>query len=137
MILLAGSRGRGKGTEKSDWDLFLLGSKNENENFLNFEGACLDVTFKTWPEENKPLSIPYGPLWPLKVLLNNSQGRLQKVLAKTEEDFGKGPLVLPTGGISGRFERLDSWKRKIEKYNDNPMIEYYYAGFFYEIAIRL
>lgn len=137
VILLAGSRARGKETDKSDYDLFLLGANKENGGFLEFEGARLDVTFKQWPDENKPLTIPYGPLWPVKVLLDNSQGKLQKLLTKTQEDFDKGPLALYTGGISGRFERLDSWRGKIEKYGDNPMVEFYYAGIFYEIAIRL
>ncbi|MDB5194733.1 MAG: polymerase subunit beta [Parcubacteria group bacterium] len=137
VILLGGSRARGRETEKSDWDLFLLGSKKENGGFLDFQGARLDVTFKKWPEENRPLTIPYGPLWPVKVLLDNSDGKLLQVLAKTEEDFGKGPLTLYSEAVSGRFERLDSWRRKLEKYGDNPMVEYFYAGFFYEIAIRL
>lgn len=137
VILLGGSRARDRGTEKSDWDLFLLGVKQENGGFLEFEGARLDVTFKKWPEDNKSLTIPYGPLWPVKVLLDNSNGRLSQVLTKTEEDFGKGPVVLYKEAINGRFERLDSWRRKIEKYGDNPMVEFYYAGFFYEIAIRL
>ena len=137
VILLGGSRAKGKETEKSDWDLFLLGSKKENGGFLDFKNSRLDVTFKKWPEENKPLTLPYAPLWPIRVLLDNSEGRLQKVLNKTEEDFGKGPLTLYSEAVSGRFERIDSWKRKIEKYRDNPMVEYFYAGFFYEIAIRL
>lgn len=137
VILLGGSRAGGRETEKSDWDLFLLGSKKENGGFLDFEGARLDVTFKKWPEENKPLTLPYGPLWPVKVLLDNSEGKLSPVLAKTKEDFNKGPLTLYREAVSGRFERLDSWKRKIEKYADNPMLEFFYAGFFYEIAIRL
>jgi len=137
VILLGGSRARGAETDKSDWDLFLLGVKKENGEFLKFEDARLDVTFKKWPESNKPLTIPYGPLWPIKVLLDNSNGKLQEVLAKTKEDFSKGPLTLYNEAVNGRFERLDSWKRKIEKYGDNPMVEFYYAGFFYEIAIRL
>ena len=67
VILLGGSRSRGTETEKSDWDLFLLGAKKENGRFLDFQGARLDVTFKKWPEESKPLTIPYGPLWPITV----------------------------------------------------------------------
>ncbi|MEX0919223.1 MAG: nucleotidyltransferase domain-containing protein, partial [Parcubacteria group bacterium] len=137
VILLGGSRARGTETEKSDWDLFLLGAKKENGDFLKFEGARLDVTFKKWPEENKPLTIPYGPLWPVKVLLDNSEDKLSQVLIKTKEDFGKGPLTLYREAVNGRFERLDSWKRKIGKYGDNSMVEFYYAGFFFEIAIRL
>lgn len=137
VILLGGSRARGRETEKSDWDLFLIGSKKEDGGFLDFEGARLDLTFRNWPEEGKSLNIPYGPLWPVKVLLDNSQGKLTIVLARTEEAFGKGPLTLYKHGVAGRFERLDSWKRKIEKYGDNPMVEYFYAGFFYEIVIRL
>lgn len=137
VILLAGSRARGRETEKSDWDIFLLGSQKEGSGFIDFEGVRLDVTCKAWPEENKPLTIPYGPLWPVKILSDDSEGKLQKVLTKTEEDFMRGPLVLHTGGILGRFERLDSWRRKMEKYRNNPIVEFYYAGFFYEIAIRL
>lgn len=57
VILLGGSRARGKETEKSDWDLFLLGAKKENGGFLEFEDARLDVTFKKWPEESKSRSV--------------------------------------------------------------------------------
>lgn len=137
VILLGGSRARGRATEKSDWDLFLLGSNREDGGHVEFEGEHLDVSFKDWPEENKPLTIPYSPLWPVKILLDESQGRLSRVLEKTEEDFGKGPLTLYNKGISGRFQRLDSWKRKIERYNDNPLVEFFYAGAFYEFALRL
>lgn len=136
VILLAGSRMKGKETEKSDWDLFLLGPKKGNGGFVKFEGERLDVTFKSWPEENKSLNIPSGPLWPVKILLDKSDGRLSKVLAKTGEDFGKGPLTLYKNGVMERFEKLDSWRRKIEKYADSPMVEFFYAGIFYEFAIR-
>ncbi len=137
VILLGGSRAKGRETEKSDWDLFLLGSKKENGEAIDFQDARLDVTFKKWPEENEPLTIPYGPLWPVKVLLDNSGGKLSLLLVKTEENFNKGPFTLYREAVLGRFERLDSWRRKIEKYGGNPMVEYFYAGFFYEIAIRL
>lgn len=136
VILLGGSRAKDKETEKSDWDLFLFGPKKGNGGFVEFEGQRLDVTFKSWPEENKPLTIPSGPLWPLKVLLDSSEGRLQKLLTKTEEDFSKGPLTLYRSGVLERFEKLDSWRMKIEKYGDNPMVEFFYAGVFYEFAIR-
>ena len=136
VILLGGSRAKGKETEKSDWDLFLIGNKKGKAGLVEFEGQRLDITFKSWPEEDKPLTIPSGPLWPLKVLVDNSNGKLSKVLVKTEKDFGKGPLTLYKNGVLERFEKLDSWKRKIEKYADNPMVEYFYAGIFYEIAIR-
>ena len=62
VILLAGSRAKGKETDGSDWDLFLLGPKKGNGGFINFEGQLLDITFKSWPEENKSLTIPSGPL---------------------------------------------------------------------------
>lgn len=136
VILLAGSRAKGRETDKSDWDLFLLGPKKGSGGFVDFEGQLLDVTFKNWPEENKPLTIPSGPLWPLRVLLDNSGEKFTKVLAKTQEDFGKGPLALYKSGVLERFEKLDSWKSKIEKYADNPLVEFFYAGVFYEFAIR-
>ncbi|MBI2086656.1 MAG: nucleotidyltransferase domain-containing protein [Candidatus Zambryskibacteria bacterium] len=136
VILLAGSRAKGKETSGSDWDIFLLGPKKGNGGFIDFEGERLDITFKNWPDEDKPLTIPSGPLWPLKILLDNSEGKLSKVLTKTEEDFSKGPLTLYKNGVLERFEKLDSWKLKIEKYCDNPMVEFFYAGVFYEFAIR-
>jgi len=136
VILLAGSRAKGKETEKSDWDLFLLGPKKGNGSFISFQDQLLDVTFKSWPEEDKSLTIPSGPLWPIKILLDKSDGRLSKVMAKTEQDFRKGPLTLYKNSVIERFKKLDSWKRKIEKYADNPMVEFFYAGVFYEFTIR-
>lgn len=136
-ILLGGSRMKGTATEKSDWDLFLIGSKKENGGFLEFEGQRLDVTLKSWPDENSPLTIPTGPLWPIRVLSDSSQGKLEKVLRTTEEYFRKGPMILYKDKVLGRLQKLDSWKRKIEKYADTPMVEFVYAGVFYEIAIQV
>jgi len=136
VILLAGSRSKGTEKEGSDWDLFLLGPKKENGGFESFEGEPLDVTFKSWPEESKPLTIPSGPLWPVKVLLDNSEGKLSLLLEQTKVAFEKGPMDLYRNSVLERFEKLTSWQRKIEKYQDNPMIEFFYAGVFYEFAIK-
>ncbi len=136
IILLGGSRAKGKETEKSDWDLFLLGSKKGKEGFVEFEGQRLDVTFKNWPEEGKPLAIPSGPLWPLKILFDGSGSRLANILNKTEEYFNQGPLTLYREAVLSRSDKLDSWKRKIEKYANSPIVEFWYAGVFYEFAIR-
>jgi predicted nucleotidyltransferase len=137
VILLGGSRMKGRETEQSDWDLFLMGSKKGAAGFVEFEGQRLDVTFKNWPEEDKPLTIPTGPLWPIKVVFDESQGKLGKVLSLTEEYFNKGPFTLYKESVLGRFDKLDSWKRKIEKHANNPMVEFWYAGVFYEFAIRI
>lgn len=137
VILLAGSRAKGKEKNNSDWDLFLLGPRNAKGEFIEFSGELLDITFKDWPEENKPLTIPYGPLLPTKVLLDNSNGKLQLLLAKTKEAFEKGPMYLYKESVLERFGKLTRWQKKIEKYHDNPMVEFFYAGIFYKFAIRI
>jgi len=137
VILLGGSRSKGRETKESDWDLILIGNKKGKSGFIEFEDQLLDITFKDWPEENKPLPTPYGPLWPAKVLLDQSKGKLQKVLNKNEEDFNKGSLALYREAIVKRLKQLESWKRKMDKYAENSMVEFFYAGIFYEIAIRL
>lgn len=136
-ILLGGSRAKGRATEKSDWDLFLVGAKKNTTGFVDFEGQRLDVTFKDWPQEGKPLTIPTGPLWPLNVLVDDSHGQLEKVLIATKDYLNEGPLAQHKGKIADRLGKLDSWKRKIEKYANSPMVEFVYAGIFYEVAIRV
>ncbi len=137
VILLGGSRAKGRETEKSDWDLFILGPKKGNGGFVDFEGQHLDITFKNWPEQGKALTIPSGPLWPLKVLLDNSGEKLSKLLKQTEENYHKGPLILYRDLVLDRLGKLESWERKMNRYADNPQVEFWYTGAFYELAIRL
>jgi hypothetical protein len=136
-VLLGGSRMKGTETEKSDWDFFLVGAKNVRNEFVQFEGQRLDVTCKEWPEKNKALTIPTGPLWPIKVILDNSHGRLENVLSATKDMFNAGPFNLHKNAVLTRLQKLDSWNRKIEKYHTDPMVEFVYAGIFYEVSIRV
>ena len=135
-ILLGGSRMKGKEIEKSDWDLFLIGPRKGEKGFVEFEGQRLDVVFKPWPDDDKALTIPTGPLWPIKVVFDQSEGRLQKLLERTEAQFMKGPWVLHKELILERMQKMDSWKRKMEKYVTVPMVEFVYAGVFYQIGIQ-
>jgi predicted nucleotidyltransferase len=135
-VLLGGSRMKGRETEKSDWDLFLIAPRKGKKGFVEFEGERLDVVFKSWPDDNKVLTIPTGPLWPIKVVFDRSEGRLEKLLEKTKENFLEGPWIQHKELILERMQKMDSWKRKMEKYVTNPMVEFVFAGVFYEIAIQ-
>jgi len=136
VILLGGSRAKGREKKDSDWDLFLLKPTKGKGGLVEYAGELLEITFKSWPEKNKPLTIPSGPLLPVKILFDNSNGNLQLLLDQTEEAFKKGPMVLYKNSVLERFEKLISWQRKIKKYQDHPMVEFFYAGIFYEFAIR-
>ena len=135
-ILLGGSRAKGREQEVSDWDVFLLGSQKGKAGSALSDGELLDVVFKNWPEENKSLTISSGPLWPVKVLFDGSDGKLSPLLERTKEDFEKGPMVLYKDRVQEKFEKMKSFQRKIEKYQDDPMVEFFYAGVFYEFALR-
>ena len=135
-IVLAGSRIKGTAQEDSDWDLWVLGSENNASGFFHFKGTLLDITTKNWPEEGKPLTTPYSPVWPLNVLWDASNGRLASLLKTTEEAFNKGPLDLYKSGVLERFAKLSRWQGKMKKYQAEPMVECFYANIFYEFAIR-
>ena len=136
VILLAGSRAKGTEKDDSDWDLFLLNSSNKKGGFFEFENEILDITIKDWPNEGSFLTIPFGPLWPVKILYNASGERLQNLLKVTEEAHKKGPMDLYKDSVLERFQKLNRWQKKLVKYSNEAMVEFFYAGVFYEFAIR-
>ncbi len=137
-IILAGSRARGMESKTSDWDLFLLTGKVFEGGFYDFKGELLDVTAKKWPLiSDGILTIPYAPLFPVKVLFDNTNGELSKVMGRTEKAFKKGPFKLYHTACKKRIEKLDRQLGKLKKYQGIPEVQYYYAGIFYEFAIRI
>lgn len=136
-IILAGSRVTGHELKDSDWDLWLLNSaKKSKAGFLKFEDEFLDVTIKDWPEEDKFFSIPYGPLYPSKVLFAKSEERAKELIKRTKEAYNQGPLDLYKDSVMSRFSKLTRWLGKIKQNVDNPLVEFFYAGYFYEVCLR-
>lgn len=137
-IVLAGSRATGKSSVDSDWDLFLFCDKKQRGGFFESNGMLLDLTFHEWPKsKDYVLTIPYGPLYPVKVLYDDTQGELKKILKRTEKVYRVGPLKSYPDGCAERLQKLDRWKGKIEKHEEHPEILFYYAGYVYEFFVRV
>lgn len=137
-IILAGSRAVNQHAENSDWDLFLFCKKEYRGGFFRWNGSLLDLTFRTWPtSKDYVLTIPYGPLYPVQVLYDETHGELKKILKRTEKVYRAGPLKSYKEGCAERLQKLDRWKTKIEKHESHPEIQFYYAGYAYEFFIRV
>ncbi len=138
VIVLAGSHATKTNTEQSDWDLFLFCEGDHQGGFFEWNGELLDITIHNWPKpDDWVLTIPYGPLWPVKVLHDETGGVFDAILQKTKGKYDQGPLVAYPIGCAERLQKLDRWQGKIERYVDNQEVQFYYAGYIYEFLVRV
>ena len=138
VIILAGSHATETNTDQSDWDLFLFCESEHSGGFFEWSGQLLDITIHNWPQSDDwVLTIPYGPLWPVKVLYDETNGVFDAILKRTKEKYDQGPLIAYPIGCAERLQKLDRWQGKIERYVDNPAVQFYYAGYIYEFLVRI
>lgn len=138
VVILVGSRAVGTETEKSDWDIFLFCEKEYSSGFFEWSSQLLDLTFHDWPKPSDwVLTIPYGPLWPAKVLFDDTNGIFEKILGRTKTTYEIGPLKAYSIGCAERLQKLERWRGKMEKYKNEPEIQFYYAGYIYEFLVRI
>ncbi len=135
-IILMGSRARGTAENTSDWDIIVYTNDEHKGGFFNFQKQILDVTFKPLPHDSW-LTIHYGPVYPATVLYDASKGVLDRLLKKTEAAYQKGPLLLYHDGCAERVKKLRQQYFKIKRHEIRHDVQYYYAGIFYEFAIRV
>lgn len=138
VIALAGSRADKTATETSDWDLFLFGEKKYPSEIIDWNGHELDLTFHEWPKpEGWVFTNPYAPIWPVKILFDDTQGTFEAVMERTKNVFDQSPQAYYQAGCIERKNKLRRWLEKLEKYRDNPEVQFYYAGIAYEALIRV
>lgn len=138
VIVLAGSRANGTQTADSDWDLFLFCDIKGIGEILKWNDQELDITFHEWPKsEGWIFTNPYSPVWPVKVLFDDTNGVFNTILKQTEAVYNKGSKVAYPTGCEERLQKLDRWVGKLEKYQDNPEVQFYYAGITYEAFVRV
>ncbi len=98
----------------------------------------LDITFHEWPKPKEWIfTNPYGPVWPVKVLFDDTDGVFDAILKQTEEVYGKGSKVAYSTGCAERLNKLDRWVGKLEKYKNDFEVRFYYAGIAYEAFVRV
>lgn len=83
------------------------------------------------------MTIPYGPLFPVKILYDNTRGVFQKILGRTKKIFIAGPRKSYNAACTERLKKLDRWFEKLTTYQHDPQINFYYAGIAYEAFIRV
>ena len=138
VIALTGSRVGGKYKEDSDWDLFVFCQDKLAGGFFNWHSQLLDLTFHDWPKpKDWVFTTPYSPVWPVKVLLDDTQGKFDAILKRTKEIYDLGPLESYPAGYAERLQKLDRWFGKIQKHEKEPEVQFYYAGYIYEFLIRI
>lgn len=135
-IVLMGSRARGTAHKTSDWDICIYTDKDFRGGFFYYKDQGLDITFKPLPRDSW-LTIHYGPIHPFKILLDNTNGVLIDILKRTRDAYQKGPLKLYKSGCKDRLDKTRRLLDKIKHYEKQRDIQFYYAGIFYEFAIRV
>jgi hypothetical protein len=138
VIVLAGSRANGTYTADSDWDLFLFCDTKGIGGISKWNDQELDITFHEWPKPSGWIfTNPYSPVWPVEVLFDDTDGVFDTILRQTEEVYKKGSKVAYPAGCEERLLKLNRWVGKLEKYQDNPEVQFYYTGIAYEAFIRV
>ncbi|MFZ1735772.1 MAG: nucleotidyltransferase domain-containing protein [Candidatus Moraniibacteriota bacterium] len=138
VIVLAGSRSNGTYTADSDWDVFLFCDTKGVGGVSKWNDQELDITFHEWPKPKEWIfTNPYGPVWPVKVLFDDTDGVFDAILKQTEEVYGKGSKVAYSTGCVERLNKLDRWVGKLEKYKNDFEVRFYYAGIAYEAFVRV
>jgi predicted nucleotidyltransferase len=135
-ILLTGSRVSGKAVKESDWDIYVVTPEKHRGEFVEWNDELLDITFKELPEKVGILTNPYKPLWPVKILLDNTDGVLDKVLANTKAKYDEGPLRVYSEGCSDRLRQLQRGVHKVKKFENDVQIQFYYLTYGYYFLIR-
>lgn len=138
VIVLAGSRANGTHTADSDWDLFLFCDTKGIGGVSKWNDQELDITFHEWPKPKSwVFTNPYSPVWPVKVLLDNTAGVFDTILKQTEAMYRKGSKFAYPKACEERLRKLDRWIGKLEKYQNHPEVQFYYAGIAYEAFVRV
>lgn len=137
-ILLVGSRYRGDYMPDSDWDFLVLGpSPNVGSRLVDWGGEVLDISVRAVPASDQILSTGFYPLVESTVLFEKIEGLLDQVMQNTQQAYEQGPLGYEPQAVQRRWRGLHHRLHKITKYQDQPMVQDYYAGAFYELAWRL
>lgn len=114
VIILAGSHATETNTDQSDWDLFLFCESEHSGGFFEWSGQLLDITIHNWPKSDDwVLTIPYGPLWPVKVLYDETNGVFDAILKRTKEKYDQGPLIAYPIGCAERLQKPIVGKEKL------------------------
>jgi predicted nucleotidyltransferase len=135
-ILLTGSRATGHHTKESDWDMYVITSEKHRGEFFEWNGERLDITFKELPENDAILTNPYKPLWPVKILFDDTNGALDKILKNTKAKYDEGPLQAYSNGCEDRLRQLQRGAGKVNRYKNDPNIQFYYLTYSYYFLIR-
>jgi predicted nucleotidyltransferase len=137
-ILLAGSRAQGLAKKGSDWDIFVYTEKEGRNAYVVRKGETLDITLKVWARvAGNPLTNPYGPLYPVEVLYDETEGEFGAMLASTVQLKRKGPARAYPLACAERREKLERWVEKLKKHRTHPEENFYYAGWAYELFVRV
>lgn len=139
VILLVGSRARGDYNTKSDWDLYVYTSKNNNKagEYISFQNEKLDINIEPVPYPKKYIiknSFSPIPLSSLRVLFDTSQGKFSKIINKTQIVYKAGPLKYWKKDFDDRKITLLRLIDKISQYQRSQEVQYMYTSAFYEFA---
>jgi hypothetical protein len=129
-IILVGSRADGTATESSDWDTFLFcGERRAGIEILQ-DTLKIDVNFSSWPNKEQYFDAGFGPVHPIKVLYDRSNGQLNNLLGVTQIAYDKGPLKIQPEICTLHMRVIERTLEKLEKYQNNKELAFYYKGMF-------
>jgi len=133
-ILLHGSRARGDGFEKSDYDLALIAENPEQIRPEFYQGWAPNISGIA-PTETV-LKTGQTPIWPCLVLYDDEDGLGKRLIKPTEEAFKKGPVALTQEEFTNRPNFSKRLLQRIQGREQDPMIRFYYMGDFYPRVLR-
>lgn len=117
--------------------MFLFCGKWRPDEQIDIEGLKIDANFAGWPGEGHYFDAGFGPVNPIRVLFDGSNGRLQQLLQATKDAYEKGPLMLQPDECTYHVRSLNRNIAKIKKHEAEPEVQFYYKSKFYEFFIKV
>lgn len=143
-IILFGSRATEKYPENTDWDLFVFTDKTEGDvddfgDFREWKDEYLEVSIVP-PEEMTDdtflLDTATHPVRDIKVLYDNSNGLVDRIIERTRKAYeaGPSPLIPRTRELYRKI--LTKYIRKAESRGDQPETIFFATSQFFIFAVR-
>ncbi len=135
VILLGGSRAKNTQRPDSDWDIYLVGNYNiENEQFSEqFLGEHLDIAlFPKFLLVHNVLRLFYGPVSDLEALLDNETNLGSQIVNATREAYTQKPDPLSSAQIINKLNYLNRILSKMYGFKEKPEIYYFHLAQFYQ-----
>jgi len=136
MLLLHGSRARGKNTPQSDWDMLMIPSGNSPTTVQPFSFMHYSIDIQSLTDISFSKSPSLIPYFAQGILIIDKEQIGEKLQEEAQELYNLGPKELNPADYALRKTFYERCLARLEDNRHNPMIFHYRFGALYERIFR-